>query len=161
MSFLRRRLSYGSIFGKNYIALPGNPYSISGSANPGLVASATLRFRSAGTVASIRTTGGTTTTVEYGTWLLSGAFSDFRLVLTSGNVGLLNVYAGAASALNTPYNFSVDISMSAGAGGSDISKSETYGFDIRNIRGQTIISGSVSLNAEYTAGGGGGGGPAP
>jgi len=139
-----------SFFG-DLVALPGNPYSISGLANPGLVASATLRFRSIGTVASIRTIGGTTNTTEYGTWLLSGAASDYRLVLTSGNVGLLNVYAGAASALSTPYSFSVDISLSAGSGGaSDITRSETYGFDIRTSGGSTLISGSVTLTADYT-----------
>jgi hypothetical protein len=140
-----------SFFG-DLVALPGNPYSISGVAPAGSTASATLRFSSAGTVASIRTnSGGTTTTVEYGTWLLSGAASDYRLVLTSGNVGLLNVYAGAASALSTPYSFSVDISLSAGSGGpNDITRSQTYGFDIRTSGGSTLISGSVILTADYT-----------
>ena len=150
MSFLRRRLSYGGIFGKNYIALPGNPYTVSGVAPFRNTASATLRFRSTGTVASIRTNaGGTTTTIEYGTWLLSGVVSDYNLVLTSGNVGLLNTGAQDAYVLNTPYSFSRDISMSANGGLNDLTKGETYTFDIRNFRGQTIISGSVALTADY------------
>lgn len=132
------------------VALPGNPYSINGVAPAGSTASATLRFRSTGTVASIRTnTGGTTNTVEYGTWLLSGAASDYRLVLTSGNVAALNTGLQDAYVLNTPYTFTRDISLSASGGAGDITVSETFGFDIRTSGGSTLISGSVILTANY------------
>ena len=141
-----------SFFG-DLVALPGNPYTIDAVNLEGETASATLRFSSTGIVSYVKTnSGGTTDAANYGTWLLSGAASDYRLVLTSGNVALLNTGAQDAYVLDTPYSFTRDISLSssgAGPGGLFGLKSDTYGFDIRTSGGTTLISGSVTLQAEF------------
>lgn len=154
-------ISMSNFYGKSFslVALPGNPYSLYGVATQPNTASATLRFRGTGTVARIVTVGigNSTSTTEYGTWLLSGAASDYTLVLTSGNVGLLNAYSGSASALNTPYALTsgIDISLSNSSG--DTIVSGVYGFDIRTTSGSVLVSGTVTLSAEHFTSGGGGG----